>query len=79
MEAVDFLQTESFDYTKWQQKYYDNIPPEQLRDSMKQFCKAHPFPGKKTIHIKIDFGSDFNEIEKKVLNLYNPLDVPSFD
>ena len=45
-KLIHFIKTESFDYTKWQRKHYDAIPPEQLREEMKRFCAEHPFPGK---------------------------------
>lgn len=48
---IHFIKTESFDYTKWQRKHYDAIPPEQLRADMKQFCAEHPFPGKKAVRL----------------------------
>ncbi|MBR0229503.1 MAG: hypothetical protein IJQ62_14240 [Clostridia bacterium] len=48
---IHFIKTESFDYTKWQRKHYDAIPPEQLREDMKQFCVNHPFTGKKAVRL----------------------------
>ena len=48
---IHLIKTESFDYTRWQREHYDAIPPEHLRDSVKQFCQDHPFPGKKAVPI----------------------------
>ncbi len=48
---IHLIKTDSFDYTKWQRKYYDTIPPEQLREDMEYFCSEHPFPGKKALRI----------------------------
>lgn len=50
VEAEKFLilvKSESFNYTEWQREHYDKIPDEVLRQEMIDFCKAHPFKGKK--------------------------------
>lgn len=48
---IHFIKTESFDYTKWQRKHYDAIPPEQLREDVKRFCAEHPFQGKNAVRL----------------------------
>lgn len=48
---IHFIKTESFDYTKWQRKHYDAIPPEQLRSDMARFCAEKPFPAKKAVRL----------------------------
>ena len=47
----EYIKTESFDYTKWQRKHYDAIPPEQLREDVKRFCAEHPFQGKNAVRL----------------------------
>lgn len=50
VEAEKFLilvKSESFNYTEWQREHYDKIPDEVLRQEMIDFCKAHPFKGKR--------------------------------
>lgn len=44
---VYLIKTEAFDYTSWQREHYDSIAPETLRASMKEYCREHPFQGKK--------------------------------
>jgi hypothetical protein len=36
---------EQFDYTKWQQEYFDRMTPEEIDKAASQYAQAHPFKG----------------------------------
>jgi hypothetical protein len=36
---------EQFDYTKWQQQYFDEMSPEEINIAAKKYVKEHPFKG----------------------------------
>ena len=48
VEAEFFISTvirEKFDYTKWQQEYFDEFSPEELNDKVADFAKNYTFKG----------------------------------
>jgi hypothetical protein len=48
VEAEKFISViikEQFDYTKWQQEYFDNMTPEEIDIAVKQYVEKHPFKG----------------------------------
>lgn len=48
VEAEQFISIiirEKFDYTKWQQEHFDELPPEQIDNGAKRYAEAHPFRG----------------------------------
>lgn len=52
VEAEHFISAvmrEKFDYTKWQQDYFDQISPDQLHRDAVDFDKEHPYQGKAKI------------------------------
>ena len=48
-QFVHFVKTECFDYTKWQQSYYDNISEEDLQQAVDDYSRTHQFLGKKAV------------------------------
>jgi hypothetical protein len=48
VEAEQFISViikEQFDYTKWQQEYFDNMTPEEIDVAVKHYVEKHPFKG----------------------------------
>lgn len=45
-QFISILIREKFDYTKWQQSYFDGMTPAQIDEAAKQYMAAHPFKGK---------------------------------
>ncbi len=48
-QFIQFIKTECFDYTKWQQEYYDAIPEKKLQEAIDKHSEIHPFKGKKAV------------------------------
>lgn len=47
---ISIIIREKFDYTKWQQEYFDNMSKEELNNSINEFLKNHKHTGQaKTI------------------------------
>ena len=44
-QFISIIIREKFDYTKWQQKYFDEMTPEQIDDGAKKYVEEHPFSG----------------------------------
>ena len=42
---IKVIKRESFDYTRWQRKYFDSKSDEELRNEIKDFCKNHSYEG----------------------------------
>jgi hypothetical protein len=45
-QFVSIIIKEQFDYTKWQQEYFDNMSPEEIDVAVKQYVERHHFEGK---------------------------------
>lgn len=46
VETEYFISTvirEKFDYTKWQQEFFDKIPPNELKEKIADFAKNYKF------------------------------------
>lgn len=46
---ISVIIREKFDYTKWQQEYFDAMTPEQINSAAAQYANEHPFKGKAKI------------------------------
>jgi uncharacterized protein (DUF2344 family) len=46
---ISVISREQFDYTKWQQEYFDRLSPEEIDREAKQYLETHPFEGKAKI------------------------------
>lgn len=44
-QFISIIIREKFDYTKWQQKHFDEMTPEQIDDGSKKYAEEHPFKG----------------------------------
>lgn len=44
-QFISIIMREKFDYTKWQQKHFDELTPEQIDDEAKRYVEEHPFRG----------------------------------
>lgn len=42
-QFISIIIREKFDYTKWQQKYFDALTPEQIDAGAKQYAEEYPF------------------------------------
>jgi hypothetical protein len=42
---ISVINREQFDYTKWQQEYFDRMTPEEIDKAASQYAQAHPFKG----------------------------------
>ncbi len=43
---ISIILREQFDYTKWQQEYYDAMKPGDFMKNAAEYAQAHPFEGK---------------------------------
>lgn len=50
-QFVYLVKADQFDYTEWQRKYFDTISREELDYRIKEYAKAHPFQGDRTVII----------------------------
>ena len=48
---IQYIKSEAFDYTKWQREYYDEIPPEVLREKVRKYNSEFPFQGTNVVRI----------------------------
>jgi len=48
-QFISILIREKFDYTKWQESYFDGMTPTQIDAEAKQYIAKHPFRGKAKI------------------------------
>ena len=49
VEAEQFISIiirEKFDYTEWQQKFYDKFPVGEVHKQAIEYAKTHPYTGK---------------------------------
>ena len=44
-EQINKTTIEKFDYTKWQQEFFDKIPPNELNEKITEFAKNYKFEG----------------------------------
>ncbi len=44
-EQISKPNIEKFDYTKWQQNYFDKFSPEELNEKVADFAKTYTFKG----------------------------------
>ncbi len=51
-QFVSALKREKFDYTKWQQVFFDQIPIQQLHEDAVEYGRTHPFSGNAKIIYK---------------------------
>lgn len=42
---ISFIIREKFDYTKWQQNYFDKFSPKELNEKVADFAKTYTFKG----------------------------------
>ncbi len=48
-EAEDFItlmKQDKFDYTVWQQEYFDQLAPEKFAEKASAYANSHPYTGK---------------------------------
>ena len=48
---INYIRSQSFDYTRWQKEHYDTMTPEAIYQSLEEHSADHPFQGKKAIII----------------------------
>jgi hypothetical protein len=46
---ISVISRKQFDYTKWQQQYFDEMTPEEIAVTSKKYVEEHPFEGKAKI------------------------------
>lgn len=44
-QFISMILREKFDYTKWQQQYFDAMPPGEFHHRALEYAKAHPYMG----------------------------------
>jgi hypothetical protein len=46
---ISVISREQFDYTKWQQQYFNEMTPDEIDVASKKYVEEHPFEGKAKI------------------------------